>query len=165
MTIMLFLFSTLFSMMFISSNSPLLLSIIIILQTITIAIMLTLFTVSSWFSFMLLMVYLSGMMIVFIYVSSVASNELFYMDKYNYMFVLMFIPLIIMMMPNMENTQSEVTSTLTMNYTSATITKTIKLFSKSLYLMTIMLIIYILLTMIMVMKNSSFSTGPLRSHK
>nr|AXI98841.1 NADH dehydrogenase subunit 6 [Pseudoniphargus unisexualis] len=164
MFVLFFSFSILLSLMFISSKSPLFLSMTIILQTITISALLALFTVSSWFSFMLLMVYLSGMMIVFIYVSSVASNELFYMNKNNLIFASMIITPIIIMM-TMNPIQSEITNTMTTNYISPSITKTIKIFSEPMYMMTILLIIYILLAMIMVVKNSSFSSGPIRSYK
>nr|AXI98698.1 NADH dehydrogenase subunit 6 [Pseudoniphargus portosancti] len=166
MTQMLSAVSISFSIMFLLSVSPLFLSLIIILQTITLALVITMFTMSSWFSFMLLMIYLSGMMVIFIYISSMAANEMFRMNNY------FFIPMIIMLSATTTmifnyslQEPSDNINVLDMNLIGVTIFKTMKMFSKSLFIMTILLIIYLLLAMIMVSKNSSFSSGPLRSFK
>nr|AXI98633.1 NADH dehydrogenase subunit 6 [Pseudoniphargus mercadali] len=160
------LLSFTFSMMFLLSISPLFLSVMIIAQTITLALIINSITLTSWFSFMLIMIYLSGMMIIFIYVSSMASNELFYLNNFLLVFILAaFIPLTFFTMDYSSSSPSDCMNMLSQNLTQITIFKTMKMFSKPLFIMTILLIIYLLLAMIVVSKNSSFSSGPLRSIK
>nr|AXI98568.1 NADH dehydrogenase subunit 6 [Pseudoniphargus elongatus] len=163
---LLLMFSVMLSMTFLMGKSPLFLSLIIIVQTITIAIIVNILTLSSWFSFMLLMIYLSGMMIVFIYVSSMASNEFFPL-KYSKLMAFVILSIILLTSIFMSNyhPKSDYINILNLDLTQTTIFKTAKMFAKPLFMMTILLIIYLLLAMIMVVKNSSFSSGPMRSAK
>nr|AXI98854.1 NADH dehydrogenase subunit 6 [Pseudoniphargus sp. 1-Azores] len=166
MTLLLSSLSLVISVVFLLTISPLFLSLLIILQTITLAIIINMITMTSWFSFMLIMIYLSGMMVIFIYVSSMASNELFFPN--NYLLVPLFIAFAVaasLTSSHMLNNPSDYTNELNMTLTKITIFKTMKMYSKPLFIMTILLIVYLLLAMIMVSKNSSFSYGPLRSFK
>nr|AXH38213.1 NADH dehydrogenase subunit 6 [Pseudoniphargus sp. 1-Portugal] len=160
------MFSILLSLMFLLETTPLYLSLVIILQTIILAVILALFTMSSWFSFMLLMIYLSGMMIVFIYVSSMASNELFNPTRNLMPFSLAaMLILLFLLFPFYYLKPSDSLSHLSLDLLQTTVFKTSSIYSKSLFIMTILLIIYLLLAMIMVVKVSSFSEGPMRSSK
>nr|AXI98659.1 NADH dehydrogenase subunit 6 [Pseudoniphargus multidens] len=166
MTLLLSSLSLVISVVFLFTISPLFLSLLIILQTITLAIIINMITMTSWFSFMLIMIYLSGMMVIFIYVSSMASNELFFPN--NYMLAPLFTVFTIaaaLTYSHMLDAPSDYTNELNLILTKITIFKTMKMYSKPLFIMTILLIIYLLLAMIMVSKNSSFSYGPLRSFK
>nr|AXI98711.1 NADH dehydrogenase subunit 6 [Pseudoniphargus ruffoi] len=160
------LLSIFLSMMFLLESPPLFLSMVIISQIITLAVIISLFTMSSWFSFMLLMIYLSGMMIVFIYVSSMASNELFYLNTPLMPIILiMSIILIFLFFTSDMAMPSNSLNFFDLNLTQISALKTMKMYSKSLFMMTILLIMYLLFAMIMVVKTSSFSSGPLRSAK
>nr|AXI98529.1 NADH dehydrogenase subunit 6 [Pseudoniphargus brevipedunculatus] len=166
MTLLLSSLSLVVSMVFLLTISPLFLSLLIILQTITLAIIINMVTMTSWFSFMLVMIYLSGMMVIFIYVSSMASNELFFPN--NYLLAPLFITFavaIALTSTYVSDSPSDYTNEQTLTLTKITIFKTMKMYSKPLFIMTILLILYLLLAMIMVSKNSSFSHGPLRSLK
>nr|AXI98763.1 NADH dehydrogenase subunit 6 [Pseudoniphargus sp. 2-Andalusia] len=166
MTQFLSILSLLISVMFLLTISPLFLSVMIIAQTITLALALSASAVTSWFSFMLIMIYLSGMMIIFIYISSMASNELFYSNNLPVVSLfLLLAPFTFMIFNFTHNSPSDYLNAMDQNMTQITILKTMKMFSKPLFIMTIMLIIYLLLAMIMVSKNTSFSSGPLRSIK
>nr|YP_009160742.1 NADH dehydrogenase subunit 6 [Pseudoniphargus daviui]CCB84639.2 NADH dehydrogenase subunit 6 [Pseudoniphargus daviui] len=166
MDIIFSLCSIILSLMFLLESSPLFLSLMIILQTITLALIITLFTMSSWFSFMLLMIYLSGMMIVFVYISSIASNELFSSNWYLIpLALILLLPFMILLLSSHSPPLSDSLSLLDSNLSEISIIKTMKMYSKSLFTMTILMIIYLLLAMIMVTKNSSFSGGPMRSAK
>nr|AXI98555.1 NADH dehydrogenase subunit 6 [Pseudoniphargus cupicola] len=166
MTLLLSSLSLVVSVMFLLTIAPLFMSLLIILQTITLAIIINMITMTSWFSFMLVMIYLSGMMVIFIYVSSMASNELFFPN--NYLLAPLFIIFAIttaLVSNYMLGSPSDYTNELNLILTKITIFKTMKMYSKPLFIMTILLILYLLLAMIMVSKNSSFSYGPLRSFK
>nr|AXI98789.1 NADH dehydrogenase subunit 6 [Pseudoniphargus sp. 2-Portugal] len=166
MTKFLLLLSLIISMMFLSTISPLFLSMLIILQTIMLALIINMITMTSWFSLMLLMIYLSGMMIIFIYVSSMASNELFFLNNHLLLAIFIGFTIFTALIFNLTfNMTSDYMNMLDQNFTQITIFKTLKMYSKPLYMMTILLILYLLLAMIMVSKNSSFSKGPLRSLK
>nr|AXI98776.1 NADH dehydrogenase subunit 6 [Pseudoniphargus sp. 2-Canaries] len=158
--------SIILSALFLMKSPPLFLSMMIISQTINLAIITALFTMSSWFSFMLLMIYLSGMMIIFIYVSSMASNELFYTNIKMLPSMLLGLTIITSIYLSWHSfLPSDSMSMLDLNLLQVSVFKTMKMYSKSLFMMTILLIIYLLMTMIVVVKNSSFSEGPMRSHK
>nr|YP_009513825.1 NADH dehydrogenase subunit 6 [Pseudoniphargus carpalis]AXH38203.1 NADH dehydrogenase subunit 6 [Pseudoniphargus carpalis] len=166
MTLLLSSLSLVISVMFLLTISPLFLSLLIILQTITLAVIINMITMTSWFSFMLVMIYLSGMMIIFIYVSSMAANELFFPN--NFILTPLFISFAIataLTSSYILDSPSDYTNELNQTLTKITIFKTMKMYSKPLFIMTILLILYLLLAMIMVSKNSSFSHGPLRSLK
>nr|AXI98802.1 NADH dehydrogenase subunit 6 [Pseudoniphargus sp. 6-Morocco A] len=158
--------SIILSFMFLLETPPLFLSMVIILQTIILALIISLFTMSSWFSFMLLMIYLSGMMIIFIYVSSMASNEMFH-PKSRLFPLLLSLMLVFMalFLINDAPLPSDSINILDLSLIQNTTIKISKMYSKSLSAMTILLIIYLLLAMIMVTNNSSFSEGPMRSAK
>nr|YP_009513837.1 NADH dehydrogenase subunit 6 [Pseudoniphargus stocki]AXH38228.1 NADH dehydrogenase subunit 6 [Pseudoniphargus stocki] len=165
MTQLFSLFSITLSMMFLVQSPPLLLSLVIILQTIILASIISMYTMTSWFSFMLLMIYLSGMMIVFIYVSSMASNELFQLNtSHSYYFSFFLVTFMALSGPHISPPSNNM-NLLDLSLLQIPITKTMKMYSKSLFTMTILLIIYLLLTMIMVVKTTSFSEGPMRASK
>nr|AXI98685.1 NADH dehydrogenase subunit 6 [Pseudoniphargus pityusensis] len=158
--------SMILSLMFLLESSPLFLSVMIILQTITLALIITLYTMSSWFSFMLLMIYLSGMMIIFIYVSSMASNEFFrFNTRLLPLMTILSFTFILLIYTSISFKPAESLNFMDLNLTQISTLKTMKMYSSSLFTMTILLIIYLLLAMIMVVKNSSFSEGPMRSAK
>lgn len=55
--------------------NPLVLGLIIIAQALLVALFNSIFFPSFWFSYMLILIYLGGLLVLFIYVSSLASNE------------------------------------------------------------------------------------------
>nr|YP_009643529.1 NADH dehydrogenase subunit 6 [Antilochus coquebertii]APO08972.1 NADH dehydrogenase subunit 6 [Antilochus coquebertii] len=58
-------------------NHPISLGIMIIIQTLNIAMMMGMIMGSFWFSYIIIIVMLSGMLVLFIYMASIASNEKF----------------------------------------------------------------------------------------
>nr|AIS38200.1 NADH dehydrogenase subunit 6 [Brasilocerus sp. 2 DTA-2012] len=63
------------------TKHPLMVSMIIIIQTILIAMTTNLFSESSWYSYTLFMVMIGGMMVMFIYMTSLTSNKKIYFNK------------------------------------------------------------------------------------
>nr|YP_010275974.1 NADH dehydrogenase subunit 6 [Tuberolachnus salignus]UGY86209.1 NADH dehydrogenase subunit 6 [Tuberolachnus salignus] len=82
------------SIMLISMKSPLSSNLIILIQTITLSILTNLINKTSWISFMIFILYVSGLMIIFLYISSIAFNEL----NINKNFKLIIIKMMIIMM-------------------------------------------------------------------
>lgn len=61
--------------MFIFLNHPLSIGIILILQTFLFSFFAGIIMPSFWYSYILILIFLGGLLILFIYVSSIASNE------------------------------------------------------------------------------------------
>nr|YP_007026814.1 NADH dehydrogenase subunit 6 [Metacrangonyx repens]CCI69417.1 NADH dehydrogenase subunit 6 [Metacrangonyx repens] len=158
-------FSYILIIMFFYSWHPLFMSMMITLQTIMIGLTIYIFNGISWFSYLLFMIFLSGMMVVLTYVSSLASNS---MMKY---FILDFVPIMIFTMLftffiyfyfklNYFYDNS-------INFSNLPIMISFigKVYSNDMSLFTILLIYYLLLLLILVVKNSFFTKGPLRSNE
>nr|CCI69495.1 NADH dehydrogenase subunit 6 [Metacrangonyx sp. 1 MDMBR-2012] len=160
---MLSFFSYILIIFFFSSSHPLFMSTMIALQSVLIGLTIYFFTSISWFSYLLFMIFLSGMMVILIYISSLASNLLM-----NY-FVTDLKNLIMLMLLFM----SFYFLTIKMNYfydnnmnfsnLSNLILLSVKVYSKEMYMFTVMIICYLLALLILVVKNSLFTKGPLRS--
>nr|QBR55154.1 NADH dehydrogenase subunit 6 [Therioaphis tenera] len=83
--------STLLTMM----KSPLSSNLVILCQSISLTLMINLINKTSWISFMLFILYIGGLMIIFLYISGIAFNELNIFKNYKNMIIKM---LIMMMM-------------------------------------------------------------------
>nr|AVN67741.1 NADH dehydrogenase subunit 6 [Eurycotis opaca] len=152
------------SITFMQMNHPLAMGLMLLLQTIIICMMSGFLSQSFWFSYVLFLVFLGGMLILFIYVTSLASNEMFYLS----MKMLLAMMLLTMMMliftkldimynnmemllhNNMYLTENEMMNSLT------------KLYNQPTNMITIMLASYLFLTLIAVVKITNISKGPLR---
>jgi NADH-ubiquinone oxidoreductase chain 6 len=77
-----------FNIIFLSANHPLMIGLILLAQTISISLFSGLTLSSFWFSYILILVFLGGILILFIYVASIASNEKF--SKYTFFPSLLF---------------------------------------------------------------------------
>nr|YP_009503185.1 NADH dehydrogenase subunit 6 [Dotilla wichmanni]AXA13787.1 NADH dehydrogenase subunit 6 [Dotilla wichmanni] len=65
------------SILFTNLNHPLAMGLALLIQTVLITITIGMFNFSFWFSYILFLVFLGGMLVLFIYVASLASNEMF----------------------------------------------------------------------------------------
>nr|APX40509.1 NADH dehydrogenase subunit 6 [Labidostomis taxicornis] len=73
MIIMLILLSILFCLM----NHPLTAGLVLLIQTITIALLSGTMNMNYWFSYIIFLVMIGGMLVLFVYMTSIASNEKF----------------------------------------------------------------------------------------
>nr|YP_010127206.1 NADH dehydrogenase subunit 6 [Brevicoryne brassicae]QPO84590.1 NADH dehydrogenase subunit 6 [Brevicoryne brassicae] len=77
-------------------KSPISSNLIILIQTMTLTMMINLINKTSWISFMVFILYIGGLMIIFLYISSIAFNELNINKNYKNMFYkLIFITLVL----------------------------------------------------------------------
>lgn len=63
--------------MFINITHPLAMGIILLLQTLAICAITALINFHVWFSYILFLIFLGGILVLFIYITSLASNEIF----------------------------------------------------------------------------------------
>nr|AVN67946.1 NADH dehydrogenase subunit 6 [Parcoblatta uhleriana] len=155
--------STLLSVLFTQMNHPLAMGLILLIQTVMISIFSGLLSQSFWFSYVLFLIFLGGMLILFIYVTSLASNEMFFMSMkitISSIFIIMFSFIILYLFKNMTIQNQEMLNFLMLNnpiYASIT-----KLYNQPTGIITILLASYLFLTLIAVVKITNIFKGPLR---
>nr|YP_010025768.1 NADH dehydrogenase subunit 6 [Appias albina]QOQ36413.1 NADH dehydrogenase subunit 6 [Appias albina] len=150
---------------------PLAMGLLILCQTLILSLLLGMFINTYWFSYILFLIFLGGLLVLFIYVSSIASNELMNFSlklKFNLMIYLamFFISFIIMYnymlkIPNLNNEMNNFTQYfIFFNENKISLTK---LYNNQTFLLIVMLIIYLFITLIAVIKITNIFFGPLRS--
>nr|QGZ10099.1 NADH dehydrogenase subunit 6 [Phalantus geniculatus] len=166
MLVMIMMTLLLLSMLFPLMKHPLSMGFTLILQTIMIAMMTGVTINMFWFSYILIMIILSGMMVLFIYMASVASNEKFYPSFKIAIFMLLFLTLssIMSMYINQmeasmkwpmkkESIMMDTEHLLTLN----------KMFNVHNMTITILVVSYLLLAMIVISNIVNIHEGPLRT--
>nr|YP_002808493.1 NADH dehydrogenase subunit 6 [Scylla tranquebarica]ACO07200.1 NADH dehydrogenase subunit 6 [Scylla tranquebarica] len=153
------------SLLFTRLLHPLSMGLTLLIQTILISLSAGLMTYTYWFSYILFMIFLGGMLVLFIYVTSLASNESFsfsYSSFFSSIFlVLFFFPLFIFFDPLINEIMTNLPiSSLTFYSSNVFIISWI--YSTNLMNFTLFIILYLLLTLIVVVKISNLFKGPLR---
>nr|YP_010287582.1 NADH dehydrogenase subunit 6 [Acrobasis inouei]UKT61913.1 NADH dehydrogenase subunit 6 [Acrobasis inouei] len=154
-------------------NHPISMGLMILIQTLLICIMTGMMIKTYWFSYILFLTFLGGLLILFIYVSSIASNEMFKMS-FNLKISLSIIMLFIMIMSllNINNLSwMNFTQNLEMNnffnnlmfFNNENKINLSKLYNNQTFLMMMMMMIYLFITLIAVVKITNIFYGPLRS--
>jgi NADH-ubiquinone oxidoreductase chain 6 len=131
--------------------------ILILIQTINLCVIVWIKIRTRWISYILFLIFLGGLMVLFIYITRLASNEKFELNiKSSYqlsrwlLIILIFTTLIIFY--NKNRTPE--------NFTI--LKQTIILFSSPIFTITFLVITYLLLTLIIAVKITSKFEGPLR---
>nr|YP_010693201.1 NADH dehydrogenase subunit 6 [Zeugodacus triangularis]WCB98486.1 NADH dehydrogenase subunit 6 [Zeugodacus triangularis] len=169
----LFLYSStlISSFIFIQMNHPLAMGLMLLIQTLQICLLTGLMAKTFWFSYILFLIFLGGMLVLFIYVTSLASNEMFSLSmKLTTMCILV---MTIMMMTSMVLDKSS-TASFIQNLEMKPLCQTNimisenslslnKLYNFPTNLITILLMNYLLITLIAVVKITKLFYGPLRS--
>nr|QHD48043.1 NADH dehydrogenase subunit 6 [Leptalpheus forceps] len=163
------IFSLSLSLSFTQLSHPLALGLTLIFHTLMICITATVWAKLSWFSFILFIIFLGATLVLFIYIASLASNNKFFLSTQLTMFIpstiLLTLGMLIMnLLPDnlvssigttMELSSIKIDSLSTMNSISP-------LFDLTSAKITSFVILYLLLTMIVVVKLTSKCSGPLR---
>nr|QZP40961.1 NADH dehydrogenase subunit 6 [Geoscapheus dilatatus] len=154
--------SSLLSILFTQMNHPLAMGLILLIQTIMISMITGLSTQSFWFSYVLFLIFIGGMLVLFIYITSLASNEMFIMSTKLLYLMMIITPLLAFLLKmNFSNlTNQESLMFLTIN--NLTPLPLLKLYSYPTGMLTIMMAIYLLITLIAVVKIINIFSGPLR---
>nr|AXY66786.1 NADH dehydrogenase subunit 6 [Lymantria monacha] len=157
-------------------NNPLSMGLMILFQTMLICLMSGMLIKTYWFSYILFLIFLGGLLVLFIYVSSIASNELFLTSYKMKTFFLMSLMLIsIMMIMYMYNEILVMNTLMNSDMINFYNLKTLiidnnfnkmnlnKLYNNQTYMLMWMLVIYLFITLIAVVKITNIFYGPLRS--
>nr|WRM53928.1 NADH dehydrogenase subunit 6 [Linnaemya omega] len=159
----------LFNFIFMNMKHPLAMGLTLLIQTTLITMSSGYMNKSFWFSYILFLVFIGGMLVLFIYVTSLASNEMFTFSiklMLISMIMLMFFFILVSMLNKSLMLQSknlEIKSTFNINnYIMENSLSLNKLYNYPNNLLTILLMNYLLITLIAVVKITKTFKGPLR---
>nr|YP_010946437.1 NADH dehydrogenase subunit 6 [Balta dissecta]WGO57155.1 NADH dehydrogenase subunit 6 [Balta dissecta] len=161
MTKMIMFMMMLTSITFTQLNHPMTLGMMLLLQTMMISMLSGLMSQTFWFSYVLMLVFLGGMMVLFIYVTSIASNEIMQTSMKMFILMMMATTLVMSIMnPYLEMNNQETMNMMMMN--TNTNESLMKLYNNPTNSITIMMASYLFITLIAVVKITSIFKGPLR---
>nr|QXG19079.1 NADH dehydrogenase subunit 6 [Drosophila anomalata] len=158
------------SIIFLNMIHPLAMGLTLLIQTIFICLISGLMTKSFWYSYILFLIFLGGMLVLFIYVTSLASNEMFNLSikltlfSTSTLLILLIISFLIdknsislfLMNNEMESIFNQnsyfLENSLSLN----------KLYNFPTNFITILLMNYLLITLIVVVKITKLFKGPIR---
>nr|YP_009175638.1 NADH dehydrogenase subunit 6 [Atrijuglans hetaohei]ALH16795.1 NADH dehydrogenase subunit 6 [Atrijuglans hetaohei] len=154
-------------------NHPLSMGLMILMQTLLISLISGMLINTYWFSYILFLTFLGGLLVLFIYVSSIASNELFSNSFFMNMFMIIcFIICLILSFIFMNNLKwMNLMTNLELNnffnnflfFNNEYKMNLAKLYNNQTFLMMMMMIIYLFITLVAVVKITNIFYGPLRS--
>nr|YP_004935394.1 NADH dehydrogenase subunit 6 [Fabriciana nerippe]AEB33706.1 NADH dehydrogenase subunit 6 [Fabriciana nerippe] len=155
-------------------NHPLSMGLMILTQTLLTCLLSGMLFNTYWFSYILFLIFLGGLLVLFIYVSSIASNELFKISILNKMLFFLFIFYIIIIsfyFKNNLNFMNFYFNDEMMNFFNLLLFSNneynlnlMKLYNEQTYLMMMLMVIYLFITLIAVIKITNIFFGPLRSN-
>nr|AWD30258.1 NADH dehydrogenase subunit 6 [Anopheles gambiae] len=158
------------SFIFMQMKHPLSMGLMLLIQTFLTCLITGIYVKSFWFSYVLFLIFMGGMLILFIYVTSLSSNEMFTMSFKLTMFslvlfslsmVIFFIldkTLIEQFIINMEMEKFSMTN----NLINENILSLNKMYNFPTNLITLLLINYLFLTLLVTVKITKKFYGPLR---
>nr|AVM85128.1 NADH dehydrogenase subunit 6 [Anopheles gambiae] len=158
------------SFIFMQMKHPLSMGLMLLIQTFLTCLITGIYVKSFWFSYVLFLIFLGGMLILFIYVTSLSSNEMFTMSFKLTMFslvlfslsmVIFFIldkTLIEQFIINMEMEKFSMMN----NLINENILSLNKMYNFPTNLITLLLINYLFLTLLVTVKITKKFYGPLR---
>nr|AND96691.1 NADH deshydrogenase subunit 6 [Phalops smaragdinus] len=161
--LMMMMISLVMSLFMIWLKHPLTLGMILLIQTINMSLCLGYFNLNYWFSYILFLIMIGGMLVLFIYMTSIASNEKFFPSIKLFMFSMFMIvlyTLIAMIMDPYYISLSNMYKTNMFEEINWSLNKYLN-FPNNMIMY--MLIMYLLITLLAVVKITSFKKGPLRS--
>nr|YP_010946424.1 NADH dehydrogenase subunit 6 [Balta maculata]WGO57142.1 NADH dehydrogenase subunit 6 [Balta maculata] len=148
------------SFMFTQMKHPMTMGFMLLLQTMMTSIITGMMSQTFWFSYVLMLVFLGGMMVLFIYVTSVASNEMILLSM---KMIMMFMITMLIMTLYKISYHTELTNqeTITMTAKMNSPNNLMKLYN-SMNSITIMMATYLFISLITIVKITNIFKGPLR---
>nr|UCU57953.1 NADH dehydrogenase subunit 6 [Dicronocephalus adamsi] len=152
------------SIMLLFLTHPLSMGMTLLTQTIIVALTMGLFNLNFWYSYIMFLIMIGGMLVLFIYMTSVASNEKFkfsikitVMSIMSITFMMLILMLIDFYYININNLYEEswlLTNTYTLSLN--------KFLNFPMMMILLLMIIYLLITLIAIVKITNIKQGPLR---
>nr|YP_009351518.1 NADH dehydrogenase subunit 6 [Macrotermes muelleri]AQP29805.1 NADH dehydrogenase subunit 6 [Macrotermes muelleri] len=148
------------SITFTQMKHPMAMGLMLLIQTTMLCLMSGMMYKSFWFSYILFMIMVGGMLVLFMYMTSLASNEMFSPSNKLIMITLTALPILMYLMPSKINNK-EMNEHSMMMENEITTTTTV-MYNQTMGMMTTLLVLYMLMTLIVVVNMINVSKGPLR---
>lgn len=153
---MIIIISTALTLIIFLTNHPVTITFLILIQSILMCILVWILSYTRWFSFTLFLIFVGGLIVLFIYITRLASNEKFELNFNKIAYPILFITgltlIILATQTNRFKTNAYMNS----------INSLKSIFSITLIPTTIIIIVYLLLTLIIIVKISKKIEGPIR---
>nr|AYW52152.1 NADH dehydrogenase subunit 6 [Lamiinae sp. 2 ACP-2013] len=165
MTLNMALIILLMNFLFMMLNHPLSLGLMLLIQTIMISLITGLMTYNYWFSYIIFLIMIGGMLILFIYMTSIASNEKFKFNSKIFYFMIMMLSMnmiLFLLDYYIFNFSLNMWDMMTQNKMFNFNLNLNKFLTWPLIFNFFMLMIYLLITLIMAVKITNIKYGPLR---
>nr|YP_010586105.1 NADH dehydrogenase subunit 6 [Cheumatopsyche charites]UZZ43841.1 NADH dehydrogenase subunit 6 [Cheumatopsyche charites] len=146
---------------------PLNLGLTILIQTLIYSIILNINTNIYWISYILYLILLGGMLILFLYMCSISSNEIIKLNLNWFMFYMMFSFLFLLLSKNFYWLNNMLKNKFNLNlfFNMETLTNISKIYNNFSMMITIIMIIYLLISLMMVSMFTNTTYGPLRTSR
>nr|YP_010411427.1 NADH dehydrogenase subunit 6 [Coraebus cloueti]URN73073.1 NADH dehydrogenase subunit 6 [Coraebus cloueti] len=144
---------------FLILKHPISMGITLLLQSVSIALITGTLNINFWYSYIMFLIMVGGMLVLFIYMTSVASNEKFNTSS---PLIILAIPFILMVNSFLMENQMELSSNLTIkqNFWELSLSK---FFNFPHNIVMVFLMSYLFITLIAVVKITKTEYGPLRT--
>nr|AML26540.1 NADH dehydrogenase subunit 6 [Staphylinidae sp. BMNH 1274696] len=161
--ILLTLMNFLLSIMFLFMKHPMTVGLTLLIQTCLISMITGIINMNFWFSYILFLIMIGGMLVLFIYMTSIASNEMFNYSNMSMIFIFFMIMIISIywwffdphFIYSFISIKNNIISS-TNNYNLS------KFFNYPSMFIIFMMIIYLFITLIATVKITKIEFGPLR---
>nr|YP_010586144.1 NADH dehydrogenase subunit 6 [Dolophilodes bellatulus]UZZ43893.1 NADH dehydrogenase subunit 6 [Dolophilodes bellatulus] len=160
-----------FNFIFIQLNHPMSMGMIILIQILIAIVMMNIYMKLPWFSYMILLMFVGGMLILFMYMCSISSNNIMIISPKMIMMISSLTSLnfflSVLMNNNLMLNSSWINSINLFNNINIMDVNTnmiflMKMFNDYSTFMILIMILYLFILMIMVNKITNFNIGPLR---
>nr|YP_010507243.1 NADH dehydrogenase subunit 6 [Episcapha fortunii]UXF64394.1 NADH dehydrogenase subunit 6 [Episcapha fortunii] len=161
----LYLISFSMSLTFLFLSHPLSLGLILLIQTICISMISGMMYINYWYSYILFLIMIGGMLILFLYMTSIASNEKFKSSNLLILLMLLMttISMFLLKMDTFFFSTLNQNSMLTpQNIKILHIFNILKYMNMPMMMVTLMIISYLFVSLIAVVKIININYGPLR---
>nr|YP_011010677.1 NADH dehydrogenase subunit 6 [Halobates zephyrus]WPW47357.1 NADH dehydrogenase subunit 6 [Halobates zephyrus] len=138
---------------------PLSMGFNLILITFLSSMMMSIWMKYTWYSYILVLVMLGGMLVLFMYMASIASNEIM---KFSFKTLIMILMSMIIIMLTLKEEMLSYNSTMIQTMDGQQNMSMMKLFNTQSSIITIMMALYLLMTMIYVIFITNTFEGPMR---
>nr|YP_010585923.1 NADH dehydrogenase subunit 6 [Lepidostoma longipilosum]UZZ43646.1 NADH dehydrogenase subunit 6 [Lepidostoma longipilosum] len=149
-------------------SHPFIITLMMIIQTFLMSLMIGLMNFSFWLTYLMFLIFVGGLLILFIYISSLTPNKIFYFNKIK-MFIFIFVNIMILIFSNLKFNFLNLEMMNLSNMNNFIFYKNFEntihltnLFNNNELWLTLILMLFLLFTLITSIKISNFFSGPMR---
>nr|YP_010327061.1 NADH dehydrogenase subunit 6 [Earias clorana]UNP54325.1 NADH dehydrogenase subunit 6 [Earias clorana] len=162
-----------FSIIMLFMNNPLSMGLMILIQTLLVCMLTGMMIKTYWFSYILFLTFLGGLLVLFIYVSSIASNEMFNSSTNLKTLCLLFLLLCLfsqfffyknLSYMNFYFNEDMENFNFILFFNNENKINLNKLYNSQTFLLMMLMMIYLFITLVSVVKITNIFYGPLRSN-